>query len=79
MSLTPERTAELQELCRQYRIDVLTAFTAHSPATRAAACLPVRSSRCCTSSGCMSTPRTPTTRIATALCSARARCAHALP
>ena len=25
MSLTPERTAELQELCRQYRIDVLTA------------------------------------------------------
>ena len=26
MSLTPERTAELQELCRQYRIDVLTAI-----------------------------------------------------
>ena len=27
MSLTPERTAELQELCRQYRIDVLTALS----------------------------------------------------
>ena len=26
MSLTPERTAELQERCRQYRIDVLTAI-----------------------------------------------------
>ena len=26
MSLTPERTAELQKLCRQYRIDVLTAI-----------------------------------------------------
>ena len=26
MSLTPERMAELQELCRQYRIDVLTAI-----------------------------------------------------
>ena len=26
MSLTPEREAELRALCRQYRIDVLTAL-----------------------------------------------------
>ena len=62
MSLTPERTAELQELCRQYRIDVLTAIHGAQSGHPGG----------CISSACMWTPRTPTIRTVTGSCSVRA-------
>ena len=71
MSLTPERTAELQELCRQYRIDVLTAIHGAQSGHPGGSLSVCEILTLLYQQRMQWTPRTPTIRTVTGSCSAR--------